>query len=58
MAWECVFSKNSPEDLFKLFDLVVRILLGAGIIQESSGICEGTSIYLKGEKNIYFTLES
>lgn len=37
----------SPEDLFQLFDFVVRILLGARVVQKSSGICEWPSINLR-----------
>lgn len=36
-----------PEDLFKLFDFVIWVFFGAGVIKESSGIRKWPSIDLK-----------
>ena len=44
-----------PEDLFELFDLVVRVFLGTAVVEEGSGIGKRTSIDLdenEGQRSI------
>lgn len=42
-CWQLI----SPEDLFQLLDLVIRILLGARVVEKSSCIRQRSCIHLR-----------
>ena len=40
---------SSPEHFFQLFDLVIWILLIAGVVQEGSGVGKRPGVHLKAD---------
>lgn len=42
-----------PEDLFKLFDFIVGVFFGAGVVEERSRISKWSCVYLMRETTLY-----